>query len=103
MKKDYKFNKVAKALADPNRFKILERIAQRDEVSCSEITRLFKLSQPTVSHHLKTLSEAGLIIVRREGQFGYFKADKKVIEKYIEELGERITGRKEGKKHDLDN
>jgi ArsR family transcriptional regulator len=65
--------RVARALADPTRFELLRRIAERGEICCSELVTLFPVSQATVSHHLKILAEAGLVSTRREGQFTYYR------------------------------
>jgi ArsR family transcriptional regulator len=65
---------VARALADPTRFRILLGVAARRELSCQELTRLFRLAQATVSHHLRILAEAGLVSVRAEGPFHYYRA-----------------------------
>lgn len=66
--------RVARALGDPTRYRILRSIADRGEVSCQELTGLFDLAQATISHHLKVLAEAGLVSVRAEGPFHYYRA-----------------------------
>jgi ArsR family transcriptional regulator len=66
--------RVAKALADPTRFRLLRAIAARLEISCQELTAQFSLAQATVSHHLRVLAEAGLVTVRTEGPFRYYRA-----------------------------
>lgn len=73
MKEDIKqIVKVAKALADENRYKIFMMISEKGEIPCKEITAYFNLTQPTISHHLKVLLESGLIDFRKEGQWSYF-------------------------------
>ncbi len=64
--------RAAKALSDPTRFELLQRIAAAGEINCRDLTTLFRVSQATVSHHLKILTDAGLVHTRREGQFHYF-------------------------------
>jgi ArsR family transcriptional regulator len=54
-----------KALADPARVAIVNRLAGKGQVCTCEFTEPLGLSQPTVSHHLKVLREAGLIEVAR--------------------------------------
>lgn len=66
--------KVARALGDPTRYRLLQRIAARGEVSCQELTAFADLAQGTISHHLKILAEAGLVSVRVEGPFHYYRA-----------------------------
>lgn len=84
------FHRIAKALADPRRFEVYERIAQAgDEMCCGAITDCFPVSQATISHHLKELADAGLIEPRAAGQFKLFRARPHVLAEYIEELRRR--------------
>ena len=64
-----------KALADPARVAILNRLAQPDtEAVCvCELVPLLRLSQPTVSHHLRLLREAGLVAAERRGTWAYYR------------------------------
>lgn len=83
--------KVAKALADENRFKIFTTISEKGEISCKEITSLFNLTQPTISHHLRVLMESGLIDFRKEGQWSYFYVNKEILDKYVSSLAVHAT------------
>jgi ArsR family transcriptional regulator len=74
--------RVAKALADPTRFELLLRIAASGEINCRDLVTLFPFSQATVSHHLKILTEAGLITARRAGQFSYFRIRPGALEEH---------------------
>jgi ArsR family transcriptional regulator len=71
--------RVARALGDPTRFRLLKAIAARDEVSCADLTALAGLAQATVSHHLKVLSDAALVSVRKEGAFHYYRFQPGVV------------------------
>lgn len=66
--------KLFKALGDPVRLRLLSMIASRDggEVCVCELTPAFELSQPTISHHLKLLRQAGLIDCERRGTWVYY-------------------------------
>ncbi len=64
--------RVARALGDVTRLRLL-RLVSHGEVSCRELTRRVGLAQATVSHHLKVLAEAGLVAVRREGSFHWYR------------------------------
>ena len=64
---------VAKALSDPTRLELLLAIAMVPEHSCAELVEAFPVSQATVSHHLKILGAAGLVSVRRSGQFHHYR------------------------------
>jgi ArsR family transcriptional regulator len=85
-----RFQRIAKALADPRRFEIFEEMAAADdELSCGRIVARFPVAQATVSHHIKELAEAGLIEIRPEGQFRYCRARTDVLAEYIAELERR--------------
>jgi ArsR family transcriptional regulator len=64
---------VARALSDQTRLELLLAIAMVPEHSCAELVRAFPVSQATVSHHLKILVAAGLVSVRRSGQFHHYR------------------------------
>lgn len=63
---------VFKALGDPVRLTMVRMIAAAPEVCVCEITPAFELSSGTISHHLKTLREAGLVECERRGTFVYY-------------------------------
>jgi ArsR family transcriptional regulator len=83
--------KISKALADETRLKIFEAISARKHMNCGEIVSMRGVTPATVSHHLKILSEAGLIDCRREGQFVYSEAVPETIAAYTKALA-KITG-----------
>src|SRR5229473_2815405 len=66
--------KISKALADETRLRIFEAISATNQMNCGQIVSMRGVTPATVSHHLKILSEAGLIVCHREGQFIYSKA-----------------------------
>jgi ArsR family transcriptional regulator len=68
--------RVFKALGDPVRLRLLSMIASRrgGEVCVCEMTPAFELSQPTISHHLRLLRQAGLIDCERRGTWVYYWA-----------------------------
>ena len=64
-------NRILKALADDTRLRIAHLLAH-GELAVTELTAVLEMSQPRVSRHLKILAEAGLAVVRREGQRAYY-------------------------------
>ena len=66
---------VFKALGDPVRLRLFSLIASRPsgEVCVCELTPAFELSQPTISHHLKLLRQAGLVDSERRGTWVYYR------------------------------
>lgn len=86
------FQRIAKALADPRRFEILEVIAAAgDDMCCGAVVERFPVAQATVSHHLKELADAGLVETRAEGQFKYLRARPEALAEYVAELQRRIS------------
>lgn len=85
-----RFARIAKALADPRRFQILETIANCREVGCQRLCEQFPVAQPTMSHHLKELARAGLIEPWREGQFAFYRFRADVLQEYSVELAGRL-------------
>jgi ArsR family transcriptional regulator len=84
------FQRIAKALADPRRFEILEHIAKQSEMGCRHLCGCFPVRQATISHHLKELSSAGLVESRKDGQFVFYKTRPAVLEAYMNELRRRM-------------
>ena len=72
---------VFKALADPTRVSIVNRLAATTEVCVCDLTTAFDLSQPTISHHLKLLRDAGLIEAERRGTWAYYRLVPQAIER----------------------
>jgi ArsR family transcriptional regulator len=88
---DRQFNSIAKALADPQRFALLQRIAAEREAACACLVDEFTISQATISHHIKELAAAGLIACRKAGKCGYFTANRAVMRQYQSELTKRLS------------
>jgi len=64
-----------KALGDPTRLRMLDLLAQQAEPLCvCDLTPQFSQNQPTISHHLKLLREAGLIDSEKQGIWAYYRA-----------------------------
>ena len=90
---DARFFRIAKALADPRRFEIFERIAAAKEESCAALNDCMGVSAATISHHVKELSDAGLVDVRKDGKFGYMSARRDVLNEYLRALRDKVHAR----------
>ena len=78
---------ILKALADPKRFELLERIAKAPcSLSCSEVGPPLAISPATLSHHIKELETAGLIAVERRGKFHFLSLRSGVLEALVVSL-----------------
>ena len=71
---------VAKALGDPVRLQLIDVLRKHaGKVCVCELVPLFDLSQPTVSHHLKKLKDAGLLASERRGTWVYYRVEPAVL------------------------
>ncbi len=84
------FARVAKALADPRRFEIFELVGSQGEIGCQRLCECFPVSQATISHHLKELATAGLVVARRDGQCVYYRMIPSTMVEYVAELQRRV-------------
>jgi len=92
-----RIEKISKALADQTRLMIFEAISTRKEMNCGEIVALRGVTPATVSHHLKILSDSGLIQCRRHGQFVHNTVVPKALAEYTQALTRLAQGKKPSK------
>ena len=76
-----------KALADPTRVAIVNRLAAAEEICVCDLNAAFQLSQPTISHHLRILREAGLVDSTRRGTWAYYRLVPEAIDALRGALG----------------
>jgi ArsR family transcriptional regulator len=88
---DRELVRALKALADPTRFRMVQEIAEAGELSCAEVTERFDVSQPTISHHLKILVDAGLLVQRTEGKQHFTSVDRARLNGIVALLPKRLT------------
>ena len=69
------------ALADPTRLEILRELAGSSEVCACDFTDCCAVSQPTISHHLRVLREAGVVVSERRGSNIYYRVSPDLIER----------------------
>jgi ArsR family transcriptional regulator, arsenate/arsenite/antimonite-responsive transcriptional repressor len=74
-------SRVFKAMGDPVRLRLLSLIASHEggEACVCELTGVFELTGPTISHHLKVLREAGLIVGERRGTWIYYRIQPEAL------------------------
>jgi ArsR family transcriptional regulator len=82
--------KVSKALADETRLMIFEAISAKNHVNCSELVAMRGVTPATVSHHLRVLTEAGLVECKREGQFVCSKIVPGAIDDFTRTLTQMV-------------
>ncbi|GAN52919.1 ArsR family transcriptional regulator [Tanticharoenia sakaeratensis NBRC 103193] len=84
----YDFTRIAKALADPRRFGILQAIATRGDAQCGEIFSCANITPATMSHHVRELEQAGLIGTAREGKHLRLTFRPETVRAYVDHLRE---------------
>lgn len=84
---------VLKALADPTRLRLVSLIAAHDgaEACVCDLTEPVGLSQPTVSHHLKVLVDAGLITRDKRGVWAYYALVPGALDAVTHQLGVHLA------------
>ena len=77
--------KLFKALSDPHRVRIVNMLSNSDEAICvCDLTDPLDLSQPTVSHHLKKLLDAGLITREQRGTWSYYSLNRDAMRRLVD-------------------
>jgi ArsR family transcriptional regulator len=84
--------KISKALSDETRLMIFEAISAKDHVNCSELVAMRGVTPATVSHHLRVLTEAGLVECKREGQFVCSRIVPEAIDDFTRTLTQIARG-----------
>ena len=74
---------VMRALADPTRRAVFERVVRSDEITVAELTRGSGVTQGAISQHLKALKQAGLVAERPEGRKVYYRARSEGLEPLV--------------------
>ncbi len=82
--------KIAKALSDKTRIRILKEIAAKGSISCGDAEKVAELSQPTVSHHLKILVDAGLLNTVKDGRHVIVSVNEKALEVFRSMISDSI-------------
>ena len=78
-------NSIFKALNDPTRREILQLLQERD-MTAGEIVDRFKISGPSISHHLDLLKQAKLVIAEKDGQYVYYSLNTTVVDEIMKWL-----------------
>ena len=90
--------KVLSILSESVRYRILSLIASRGELNAKDILSEFDFTQPTLSHHMACLTEAGLVNVERRGRFVYYSVNKNTIAFAVSGIESLKSGSKKSEK-----
>lgn len=80
------FEKISKALSDPNRLMIIKEIKRKKQncLYCAEIYDKVTLTQPAIAHHIKLLTDANIVIPEKEGRNVKYSLNNEVLDKFIQ-------------------
>lgn len=77
---------LCKALGDTNRLQIVQMLSNGEKCACKLLER-FEITQPTLSHHMKTLCECGLVDVRKEGKWSHYSLNCETLTAFQQFIG----------------
>jgi DNA-binding transcriptional ArsR family regulator len=80
------YSEIFKALGDPIRWSIIQRMASVEELACSTLEENLPISKPTISYHVKILVQAGLVDVRKEARNLYYQLRRDVLRRLVDEM-----------------
>ena len=87
MEQSYKdLGKILKAISDPKRLKIVDMLSCGELCAC-RILEAFHITQPTLSHDMRVLIEANVVIDRRDGKNTYYSLIKEQLDSFYQSLG----------------
>lgn len=82
-----------KALGDPNRLRIVELLWDGEEQCACNLLSELEISQPTLSHHMAALRDAGIVRARKDGRWMHYQLDHDVLDAIAALLGQSIAYR----------
>ena len=72
---------ICKALGDSNRLQIVQMLSEGEKCGC-KLLEAFKITQPTLSHHMRILTECGLVNARKEGKWSHYSVNCETLKEY---------------------
>ena len=81
------------ALSEPVRLEIVRMIAETDELPCTILDATLPIAKSTISYHVKVLSHAGLISVRKSGRYYFYQVRQQAFEEHLPGFLNRLQGR----------
>lgn len=73
---------ICKALGDSNRLQIIEILSGMTEECACNLLDYFDITQPTLSHHMKVLSECGLVNIRKDGKWNHYSINQETLDAF---------------------
>ena len=86
---------ICKALGDANRLKIVKMLSEGEKCGCV-LLEAFDITQPTLSHHMKILTECGLVEARKEGKWSHYSLNCEILTVFRNFIGDLKCNKTEG-------
>lgn len=83
---EYNTVEILKAIADPIRLSIIKKLYSKDELCACDILDDYKITQPTLSFHMKKLTQCGLVVSRKDGTWVRYKVNSNFYNLLINDL-----------------
>lgn len=83
---EYNTVEILKAISDPIRLSIIKKLYTKNELCACDILDDYKITQPTLSFHMKKLTQCGLVSSRKDGTWVRYKVNSEYYTKLIDEL-----------------
>lgn len=84
------YAKIAKAFSEPKRAKIMDMLSCGEMCAC-DILEHFDFTQPTLSHHIKILVDANLVVAEKKGVWHYYSINEQIAKQYIQDTVHLLT------------
>lgn len=81
---------VLKAMADPNRMKIIDLLSYSSLCAC-DVLKHFDFTQPTLSHHMKVLEKAGIVSVNKQKQWHYYSLKEAFVREFMGSMAQLLS------------
>ena len=93
------YAEIFSALSEPIRIEIVGMIASTDELACTVLDETLPISKSTISYHIKILYHAGLIHVRKDGRYYFYRLRREVFDKYVDGFLDRLAVARRSRKN----
>ncbi len=94
-----KYAEIFSALSEPVRIEIVGMIAGADELACTVLDETLPISKSTISYHIKILYHAGLINVRKDGRYYFYRLRREVFDQYVDGFLDRLAVARRARKN----
>jgi len=92
---EYNTVEILKAISDPIRLSIIKKLYSKDELCACDILDDYKITQPTLSFHMKKLTQSGLVVSRKDGTWVRYKVNSDYYNLLINDLSGLKLGEKD--------